>query len=651
MSLTYTLGLTLLHFLWQGAVIALLLAVANTAMRRASARSRYAAACIALALMFACAVTTFLSLNAPQMTSESAAAPLIASAVDTTAIAAPKPQAQSSISSLSGMLPWFVYFWTAGVCILTTRSLGGWIAVRRFARHNARPADAGWQQRLSRLARRLEISRVVRLCESAISEVPAVIGWLRPVVLLPASALSGLSPEQLESLLAHELAHIRRHDYLINLVQTGVETLLFYHPAIWWVSARIRAERENCCDDLAVQVCGDPLVYARALTQLEQLRCGAPRLAMAATSGPLLSRIQRLICSRQPARTGFNGWFPGALLALILIAGWASPRVVHSSVHSGARTTQTPAPISSAATPEASASQEAVRPAQAGSKAHPNEVRPSSDHTDIHLAVDAAPSLHIDAPHIVPASAQEAQPAGAHEGSGFMDEMNKAGYHDLTVDQMIALKIHGVSADYVRRIRAEGYAPTVDQLLAMKIHGVTPEYIAQMKSQEEKPTIDQMIAFRIHGVNKDDRDKMASLGYKLNGDQAIAMRIHGLTPDSVQKIRDAGFGNPTFDQLLALKIHGAGPEYIGGMKQTGLSGLDFDKLIALKIHGADPAQVKEMQSLGFKDYDADHAIAARIFGVTPDYVRETRKRGFKDLTLEQVIKLKQYNLLDRDDSK
>src|SRR6267142_6210126 len=197
MSLTYTLGLTLLHFLWQGAVIALLLAATNTMLRRASARSRYAAACLALVLMLACAVLTFLSLNvnAPPMNSGFSFAPSVASETDASATGTPAPRSQSSLS-LSGMLPWLVYFWTAGVCILTARSLGGWIAVRRFSRHNARLADAGWQQSLARLARRLEISRVVRLCESAISEVPAVIGWLRPVVLLPASALSGLSPEQ-----------------------------------------------------------------------------------------------------------------------------------------------------------------------------------------------------------------------------------------------------------------------------------------------------------------------------------------------------------------------------------------------------------------------------------------------------------------------
>ena len=99
--------------------------------------------------------------------------------------------------------------------------------------------------------------------------MPTVIGWLKPVVLLPASALAGLTPRQLEAILAHELAHIRRHDYLVNLLQTLVETLLFYHPAVWWLSRRIRVERENCCDDLAVSLCGDPVAYAAALADLE----------------------------------------------------------------------------------------------------------------------------------------------------------------------------------------------------------------------------------------------------------------------------------------------------------------------------------------------------------------------------------------------
>ena len=121
-----------------------------------------------------------------------------------------------------------------------------------------------------------------------------MIGWIRPVILIPAATIAGLTPEQLEMVLAHELAHIRRFDYLVNFGQMLVETLLFYHPAVWWVSGRIRQERELCCDDLAVRMCGNPISYARALTALEKLRSDAPLVAMGAASKPLLYRIQRL---------------------------------------------------------------------------------------------------------------------------------------------------------------------------------------------------------------------------------------------------------------------------------------------------------------------------------------------------------------------
>ncbi len=120
------------------------------------------------------------------------------------------------------------------------------------------------------------------------------MGWLRPALLLPAATVMGLTAQQLEAVLAHEFAHILRYDHLVNMLQTGVETLLFYHPAVWWASARIRQERELCCDDLAVASCGDALCLARALTRLERLRLTTPRLALSSNGGPLLYRIQRL---------------------------------------------------------------------------------------------------------------------------------------------------------------------------------------------------------------------------------------------------------------------------------------------------------------------------------------------------------------------
>jgi beta-lactamase regulating signal transducer with metallopeptidase domain len=118
----------------------------------------------------------------------------------------------------------------------------------------------------------LHVFKPVTLLESALVKVPTVIGWLKPVILIPPSALIGLTPQQFELILTHELAHIRRHDYLVNLLQTIIETLLFYHPAVWWVSLQIRCERENACDDLAVSLSSDPVIYARTLVEMERLR-------------------------------------------------------------------------------------------------------------------------------------------------------------------------------------------------------------------------------------------------------------------------------------------------------------------------------------------------------------------------------------------
>ncbi len=207
--------------------------------------------------------------------------------------------------------------WLAGVAMLTLRLLSGWLWVQRMKSRNARPVHEGLEVMARRLMRRLHIVRAVRFLESTRVDVPTVIGWLTPVVLLPGSVLSGLTPRQIEAILAHELAHIRRHDYLVNLLQTVVETLLFYHPAVWWLSHRIRVERENCCDDLAVSLCGDPVAYAAALAELEGLRSSNRTLALAATGGSLLQRVKRLLGA--PSHAGrAPGWLAAGLAVMVL---------------------------------------------------------------------------------------------------------------------------------------------------------------------------------------------------------------------------------------------------------------------------------------------------------------------------------------------
>ncbi len=213
--------------------------------------------------------------------------------------------------------------WLVGVFGLSAWHLGGWAQLQRLKRRMVRTVGDLCNKGSRELALRLGVHRAIELFESALVEVPTVVGWLRPVILLPASALTGLSPEQLEAILAHELAHIRRYDYLVNIVQTVVEILGFYHPAIWWVSHRIRIERENCCDDLAVHVCGSSLQYARALACMEEIRHSGTDLALAATGGSLMARISRLL-GRPAVDDRRFAWLPG-LVALFLVAGLIIP--------------------------------------------------------------------------------------------------------------------------------------------------------------------------------------------------------------------------------------------------------------------------------------------------------------------------------------
>ncbi|MBN1508709.1 MAG: M48 family metalloprotease [Sedimentisphaerales bacterium] len=335
------LGWMLVHFLWQGVAVALLLAILLRLLRKSNANVRYLAACSALALMVVLPVATVRLVQVTGPAAEAARPPTAVSAgaplgqiqaVDplpaSTQPADSLPDTDSTsgvawgeriASALRPALPYAVLAWLAGVFGLSAWHLAGWMQLQRFRRRMVHGVDAVLRQQMVQTAERLGVRRAVTLLESALVEVPTVVGWLRPVVLLPVSALSGLSADQLEAILAHELAHIRRCDYLVNIAQTIVEILGFYHPAVWRVSRKIRIERENCCDDAAVRVCGDSIRYARALTSLEAIRHSQAELAIAATGGSLLDRIARLLGRPVPDDRRL-AWLPGLIALLLVVA-------------------------------------------------------------------------------------------------------------------------------------------------------------------------------------------------------------------------------------------------------------------------------------------------------------------------------------------
>ena len=309
MTIVEGVGWVLLHFVWQGTVIALALAVLLALTRDGQARLRYALSCGALTLMLVAALATAanvvarsvsasppvdagpaaLATGSTALRDEGMPAPLVRGEGRRPAIGAATRNPISSaaqhpfvLAVVDRGMPWLVSGWLAGVLLLSLRLLGGWYSTRVLRVAGVSPVPEWCRAQLTALSARMRIARPVAIVSSIRVSVPVIVGHVKPVIVLPAAVLSGLSVSQLEAILAHELAHVRRHDYLVNLVQTVIETLLFYHPAVWWVSRQVRVSREHCVDDLAVTVCRSRQEYVHALLDLEELRASTALLALGA---------------------------------------------------------------------------------------------------------------------------------------------------------------------------------------------------------------------------------------------------------------------------------------------------------------------------------------------------------------------------------
>lgn len=291
--LARAVGWTLLHSLWEGAAASLGLAIVLAATR--SARARYAAACVALLATVAAAIFTFVRLVPNGMDGLRNALPPSPAPWDLQAALHPS----GSNATFAAVVPWLAPIWIIGVWIFVLGQLASWFSTSRLRLRGVCAASEGWQAELARLRAMLRVSRSVRLLESCLADVPVVIGHIRPVILMPVGLLSGLPAGQVEAILLHELAHIRRCDYLVNVVQRSIESLLFYNPAVWWISSVIRSERENCCDDIVVAASGNAREYACALAALEQSRWPGRETALAASMAHRMKSTR----TRRPRRT------------------------------------------------------------------------------------------------------------------------------------------------------------------------------------------------------------------------------------------------------------------------------------------------------------------------------------------------------------
>ena len=636
-SLMHAVAWTLLHFLWQGSALAALAAAAMAFCARASAR--YAIALSVLVLMFAAPVATLVVFsqksnddrasveNGKSSSSVDLAANRDAGAVDSLA-----PRVRRNLSSWSSF-PWLVEAWLAGVAFFSLRSAGGFLLLERQRRKLSTNVNARVLEMCQTLQRRLGLNSAIRYCEGEGLQAPAVIGWFRPVVFLPMRALTGLSQEQLELVVAHELAHIQRLDPFVNVFQVIVEALLFYHPAVWWLNRRIRVEREHCCDDAAISLCGNAVEYARALTLMEEWR-RVPVLAMAVNRGPLTGRILRVLGLRTLG-AGMRGiGITGSVVCLTaaLVAGNALVGIAHAR----------PVISGMAFSPQAASAEPESPQAQKPSRARP---------------------------------ASSAQPAAtANSGAtatSYIDAMKAAGMGDLTIDELVAMKIQGVTPDYVRELHEQGLHPDADTLVAFRVQNVTAAYVQELRGLGFNPGPDEIIAFKVQNVNADYVRGLKEVGIQPNPDEIIALKVQGVTPAYIKELRAAGL-NPDADQVIAMKVQGITPAYVHDLHELGLKP-DGDDLVGMKVQGVSPEYVREIQATGLKpggddliamrvqgvtaEYikalqsagfkvNIDDVVSAKVQGLTPEFIEKARQHGFKNLDLEKLIELKRLNILE-----
>jgi beta-lactamase regulating signal transducer with metallopeptidase domain len=336
------LGQVLLSSLWQGAIFGAVLMILLAFVRQV--KWRYALACLTLFSMLGwfvvSAVNLFVSPKAVSLVQnpvvENVAVPTLEIITGSAVTPGQVPEAiwdtkQTNVTPVKSMpvardthtsffrfdlqkfLPYVSLLWMIGVALLSVRLLISVYLLRRYKKESFELSEFWIQERLQTLAQRMNLKQHVKLLQTNMLTTPAVMGVIKPILLMPSSLVSGLSVQQLDMLLAHELAHIKRHDCLVNILQMLAETLLFYHPVVWWVSRVIRQERENCCDDMALQFTGQSaLEYAEVLLRLEKSRQG---LALAATNGSLLRRVERLL---NAPKAGVS--VGSSLAALLLVA-------------------------------------------------------------------------------------------------------------------------------------------------------------------------------------------------------------------------------------------------------------------------------------------------------------------------------------------
>ncbi len=525
---------TLLHSLWQGLILALIAGGIMVMTKKASSAMRYNLLCALLLVFLAASTYTFYS----ELHQNRVAIPAISdtSLATTSGTAGNLVPASTSITThtLQNGIDTLVQYFNAHAAIIVViwfivfmarfvKVLSGLVYAQRVRHYQTRPAPAHWQQRLAQLLEKLQISRPVSLLESAVIKIPMVVGVLKPVVLVPVGMLTHISPEQVESILIHELAHIRRQDYLFNLIQHLVDTLFFFNPALVWVSSLIRGERENCCDDVAIDQTRSRRQLINALVSFHEYTQASNGFALqfAGKENQVVKRVKRIVHKKNHS---LNAGERIVLMSSILLLSAAFI------------TTKSSRPESS--------------PVPATVIVHPATVTATA-------TIAAQP---------VPAPAKKTQPVSIKlipTAPAPLDTTPRTDTTDpfahISVDKIIECKEHGVTPEFIMALKKMGYTDiTPDDAIRLVDHGVTLEFLTDVKG----------------------------LGYAdLSLNKAVDLVDHGVNVSFIKRVRQLGFPELSLNKAIELVDHGVTGDFIAAWKKRSDSHLELNDYIRLRDAG------------------------------------------------------------------
>lgn len=718
-GLDYALGWTVVHSLWQVTLIAFITGIVLIALRRKSAQLRYFAANMGLLASLLSAVITFSWYMQPvpvepilqTAQTEIAAAQKAAKPLTAAEAAVAKPgfvlkdesktppvePAKTKTLSLANFkryfnqnLPLLVLLWFAGMAIFLLKLLGLLLQTYDLRRHMNFPADPYWSDLLDGMARKLGSHPSIALLESALVRSPLTLGHLKPLILFPIGVINRLSEQEVEAILAHEMAHILRRDYLFNILQSVVEAIFYFHPAIWWISRQVRNEREHACDDQAVALLGSKINYAKALVAIQEMAFlpQTPALAFAGQRrNQLMYRIQRLF-NQQSTKSNIMEKGIASAIVLCLVFVLAIGQGFQTNENLPLSMTQLQ---ENAGLWEAEFTKDSVHLTLSSGKNRNNWMMGDDfaikDFDGLNVA-DGKTQFQMLRPagkmtfrgdiegktgygrfEFVPDDAYRS----ALEKQGIKDDDDDdnllmmcffAGFPASYVDNVKKMGIGEVDADKLEQLaafrltepRIKAYQDIasnygkkqvdVEDIVQMDVANVTDEKLkSYAKAGYTNLDFDDITAMSLHGVDADFIAKMNGMGFgKLDADEMMSAKIHGIDADKLQELNNLGLGKLNFDDVMTATIHDIDADFVKQVKAMGFENPSFDDVVSMKIHGIDPEFVKHAKNMGFDHLGADEIMTMKIHGIDEDYVKQVKAMGLPTNDLDEVMSLKIHDI-------